>query len=167
MKLIHTENYEAMSKEAADLLLDTLRKKPDAVICLATGSSPARMYELVCEAVNRERIDLSEITIRGSWNEWYGVEPSGQPVRVPPLSGSICWISCICSQRRSLNLCPMRQISGRSWIGWMCFYQSILLMSLILGLGMNGHLGLNEPADFLTLNAHYAELDEKTKHTIW
>ena len=23
MKLIHTENYEAMSKEAADLLLDT------------------------------------------------------------------------------------------------------------------------------------------------
>ena len=34
MKLIHTENYEAMSKEAADLLLDTLRKKPDAVICL-------------------------------------------------------------------------------------------------------------------------------------
>lgn len=26
MKLIHTENYEAMSKEAADLLLDTLRK---------------------------------------------------------------------------------------------------------------------------------------------
>ena len=49
MKLIHTENYEAMSKEAADLLMDTLRKKPDAVICLATGSSPARMYELVCE----------------------------------------------------------------------------------------------------------------------
>ena len=49
MKLIHTKNYEAMSKEAADLLLDTLRKKPDAVICLATGSSPARMYELrVC-----------------------------------------------------------------------------------------------------------------------
>ena len=38
---------------------------------------------------------------------------------------------------------------------------------MILGLGMNGHLGLNEPADFLTLNAHYAELDEKTKHTIW
>ena len=36
MKLIHTKNYEAMSKEAADLLLDTLRKKPDAVICLAT-----------------------------------------------------------------------------------------------------------------------------------
>lgn len=61
MKLIHTENYEAMSKEAADLLLDKLRKKPDAVICLATGSSPARMYELVCEAVNRERIDLSPV----------------------------------------------------------------------------------------------------------
>ena len=30
---------------------------------------------------------------------------------------------------------------------------------MILGLGMNGHLGLNEPSDFLTLNAHYAELD--------
>ena len=74
MKLIHTENYEAMSKEAADLLLDTLRKKPDAVICLATGSSPARMYELVCEAVNRERIDLSEITFV-KLDEWYGVEP--------------------------------------------------------------------------------------------
>ena len=35
MKLIHTKNYEAMSKEAADLLLDTLRKKPDAVISVS------------------------------------------------------------------------------------------------------------------------------------
>ncbi|MEE1464554.1 MAG: 6-phosphogluconolactonase, partial [Clostridium sp.] len=34
---------------------------------------------------------------------------------------------------------------------------------MILGLGMNGHLGLNEPADSLVLNAHFAELDEKTK----
>ena len=131
MKLIHTENYEAMSKEAADLLLDTLRKKPDAVICLATGSSPARMYELVCEAVNRERIDLSEITF---------VKPKAV----------VEFVSDAADIRQELDRMDV-------------FLSEHPIDVMILGLGMNGHLGLNEPADFLTLNAHYAELDEKTK----
>lgn len=34
---------------------------------------------------------------------------------------------------------------------------------MILGLGMNGHLGLNEPGDALELNAHRVQLSEVTK----
>ena len=161
MKLIHTENYEAMSKEAADLLLDTLRKKPDAVICLATGSSPARMYELVCEAVNKERIDLSEITFV-KLDEWYGVEPQA---------------ACTCTTFIKEHLLDQLYMQPKAVVEFVsdaadikqeldrmdAFLSEHPIDVMILGLGMNGHLGLNEPADFLTLNAHYAELDEKTK----
>lgn len=161
MKLIHTENYEAMSRKAAELLLDTLRKKADAVICLATGSSPARMYELVCETVNRERIDLSEITFV-KLDEWYGVEPQD---------------ACTCTTFIKKHLLDklymqpkavMEFVSNAADINQELDRMDAFLLEhpidvMILGLGMNGHLGLNEPADALTLKAHYAELDEKTK----
>ena len=39
-----------------------------------------------------------------------------------------------------------------------------LIDCCILGLGKNGHLGLNEPADELSPDAHVIQLDELSKH---
>ena len=45
MKVIVTENYEEMSKVAADILIDVVKKNPCAVLGLATGSSPIGAYQ--------------------------------------------------------------------------------------------------------------------------
>ena len=161
MKLIHTENYERMSQKGAELLLNTLRNKKDAVICLATGSSPEGMYEIVCEAVNRERIDLSQVTFV-KLDEWYGVKPDD---------------ACTCTTFLKKHLFEKLYMQPKEVIEFVSnapdIQQELEKMDMfltehpidvmILGLGMNGHLGLNEPADSLVLNAHFAELDEKTK----
>ena len=44
MLVIVKENYDAMSKEAARLVADRLRKKPNMVLGLATGSTPLGLY---------------------------------------------------------------------------------------------------------------------------
>ena len=40
MRIIIEDDYEKMSKAAADIIADMIRAKPDCVIGLATGSTP-------------------------------------------------------------------------------------------------------------------------------
>ena len=44
MKVIVTKNYEEMSREAAKIVLGVVKADPDAVLGLATGSTPIGMY---------------------------------------------------------------------------------------------------------------------------
>ena len=111
--------------------------------------------------MNRERIDLSEITFV-KLDEWYGVEPQA---------------ACTCTTFIREHLLDQLYMQPKAVVEFVSdaadirqeldrmdvFLSEHPIDVMILGLGMNGHLGLNEPADFLTLNAHYAELDEKTK----
>ena len=45
MKVIITENYEEMSKKAAEILIDIVKNNPNAILGLATGSSPIGTYQ--------------------------------------------------------------------------------------------------------------------------
>src|SRR4051812_8665350 len=42
-------DHESMSRFAADRLADRLRERPDALLCLATGATPARTYQLLVQ----------------------------------------------------------------------------------------------------------------------
>ena len=44
MKLIVAKNYDEMSAEAAKIMADVIKNKPDCVLGLATGSTPVGMY---------------------------------------------------------------------------------------------------------------------------
>ena len=39
MKVIITENYEEMSKKAAEIIIELVKNNPNAILGLATGSS--------------------------------------------------------------------------------------------------------------------------------
>ena len=45
MKVIITENYEEMSKKAAEIIIDVVKNNPQAILGLATGSSPIGTYQ--------------------------------------------------------------------------------------------------------------------------
>ena len=45
MRVIITENYEEMSRVAADIIIDIVKNNPNAVLGLATGSSPIGTYD--------------------------------------------------------------------------------------------------------------------------
>lgn len=64
-----------MSQQGAKLLIETIKNKADAIICLATGSSPKRMYELFVEAVHTEHLDVSQVTFL-KLDEWCDIKAS-------------------------------------------------------------------------------------------
>ena len=47
MKVIITENYDEMSQKAFEIIKDTVVSNPNAVLGLATGSTPIGTYDLM------------------------------------------------------------------------------------------------------------------------
>ena len=62
MKFIRCKNYEEMSRVAANLLEETIAEKPDAVLGLATGSTPEGMYAELCRDYKDGKVDFSHVT---------------------------------------------------------------------------------------------------------
>jgi galactosamine-6-phosphate isomerase len=152
-------DYEALSQAAAARVLAELRRKPEAIVCLATGASPRRTYELLALRGQTEPSQFAQVR----WlklDEWGGLamdDPATcetylrriliEPLRVP-LSRFISW--------QSQPADP--QAECRRMEAWLAAHGPVDLQ--VLGLGEDGHLGLNEPADRLAEGPHVAELSE-------
>lgn len=161
MRVLMSSSYEQMSEHCAKLMLDTVRTKPDARIVLATGYSTLRAYRLFVERIVGENTDVSRV-IWIKLDEWLGI-PKEHPATcehflwselLSPLniaSSNYIGFEPLCSdpERECDNISQAIRSSG-----------GIDLM--ILGIGRNGHLGLNEPGSALNCAAHIAELDAVT-----
>ena len=62
MRIIETKTYEELSVLAADILTEQLKRKPDSVLGLATGSSPIGMYEVLVDRYHKGEVDFSRVT---------------------------------------------------------------------------------------------------------
>lgn len=60
MDIIIRENYEQMSRYAAEIIADYIRSKPDCVLGLATGSTPIGTYKELIR-MHQEGLDFSQV----------------------------------------------------------------------------------------------------------
>jgi galactosamine-6-phosphate isomerase len=147
------ENHEAMSQAAADWLFTRILDKPDSLLCLATGATPMRAYELL--ALNR-REHFNRVRVL-KLDEWFGI-----PMRSPATCESFLRRAVIdplqlSSRYTSFNSLAPNPITECARIAeWLDDNGPIDLC--VLGLGINGHLGFNEPANALNPHAHVAKL---------
>ncbi len=157
-------NHEAMSQQAAAWLADGLRQRPDALLCAASGSTPNRAYELIAEqCVANPSLGAQLRLIK--LDEWGGL-PLDDPatcethlrrVLVEPLSLGDRYVS-FASDAEPEPEC--QRVAA-----WLQKHGPIDLC--VLGLGLNGHLGFNEPHAFLRPYAHVAKLsDTSLTHTM-
>lgn len=155
-------NYELLSEKCADILIQMVTENPCANIVLATGHSPLLAYRKFVKKVQKSNINLSNVTFI-KLDEWVGLDPDDLA-------------TCEYFIRQEI-LNPL-EISDEAYIGFdskakdlelECIRIKKLLESLqmidlmILGVGKNGHLGLNEPDEYLTAGPHVVQLDNKTK----
>jgi glucosamine-6-phosphate isomerase len=160
MTLIY-KNYEELSLAAAEQVIQLLAKKPDSVICLPSGSTPLGMFRILADRSRAGEVDFSRCTFVGL-DEWVGMGPEDE--------GSCrYWID-----RDFLNPIGFRddQIiyfdAKSDNLQAQCDYVNQKVADLggldlmVLGVGMNGHLALNEPGTSFDSYAHLSVLDPIT-----
>ena len=74
MRVIRTENYEQVSRKAADLIAAQVQLKPDCVLGLATGSSPEGAYAVLAEKCRAGEVDFSQVKTV-NLDEYVGLAP--------------------------------------------------------------------------------------------
>lgn len=154
-------DYHSLSEAVSEHLLDLIVRKPSAVICLATGATPKLTYQLFVEKVNARQVDVSQTTIV-KLDEWVGLPPDNpatceaflqqhiiQPLGITP-ERYISFASDKADRQECTRI--VEQIAQRGGLD-LC----------LLGIGKNGHLGLNEPDDALEPACHITHLDERTR----
>jgi galactosamine-6-phosphate isomerase len=154
-------DYDAMSRRAAELIVAAVRARPDLLLCTATGSSPTRAYELLAERHRREPALFSRLRLM-KLDEWGGLPPDDPGTCESYLRGHLV---------DPLNIPVDRYYTFRGDApdaGAECRNIERALSRLgpihlcVLGLGVNGHLGFNEPADTLHPGPHGAPLTEES-----
>lgn len=161
MKYVMEPDYESLSRRVCNILMDTVRADPQAAIVLPTGSSPLGAYRLFVQSARREGLCLEQVT----WiqlDEWGGLgadNPSscGYFIRreiLEPLSiKESRFIAFRGEAPDPAKECERvsRQIQGIGRISL-----------VMLGIGKNGHIGLNEPGDVWHMPVHPTELSTKS-----
>lgn len=158
-RLVVCEDLEAMSRTAADMMADEIRDKKDLSISLATGGSPTRSYQLLAARQAEEPELFSEVRFV-KLDEWGGLQPDDPAT---------------CEYYLRKHLIDPLQIPDERFIAFHCNPQDdqaecdriraelerLAPIDLcVLGLGINGHLGFNEPADSLRRHPHIAQLSD-------
>jgi galactosamine-6-phosphate isomerase len=151
-------DHEAVSLFAADWLCEQLRRRPDSLLCLATGSTPTRTYELLAARGAQEPALFAQARVL-NLDEWGGLPP-GDPgscdrllrtTLIEPLGMTDRYVSFASD--------PADPAAEAARIGKWLAANGPIDVSL-LGLGINGHIGFNEPADALQPHAHVADLSD-------
>jgi galactosamine-6-phosphate isomerase len=162
IELIEAKDYEELSQISAKVMLECIQNKPDALFCLATGSSPARAYEIFIELVNKEQISTQQLRIL-KLDEWWKINENDPSTCETFIQTRIIKPLNIPSENYiSFNSDALDATTECNRIAQLIKDQGPIDLC-ILGIGKNGHLGLNEPGDSLLPFCHPVELSEKTK----
>lgn len=161
MKISVLENYEALSAHTASLIADELKKNPALSLCMASGSSPALTCDLLVKKIREGNIDCSRLRFMGL-DEWMGL---------PPTNSGSCHYFFKTKLIEPLGLKPSQYFlfdalspnpeSECKKMDAMIKEKGIDIM--LVGIGMNGHIGFNEPGTPFDLPCHVIELEEITK----
>ena len=160
MKVIVTENYEEMSKKAAEVVIEIVKNKPNAVLGFATGSSPIGLYQNMIKDhkengtsyKNVTSVNLDEyVGLKADHNQSYayfmrtnlfdGLDIDLKNTNLP--CGSASDLKAECDRYNALLDANQQDIQ-------------------VLGIGSNGHIGFNEPNTPFDSVTHVVDLTEST-----
>lgn len=160
--VIYRENYEEMSREAAAVMRSVIDGNPDAVIVVATGHSPRLAYRYLAEGLMRDGVDVGRLTFV-KLDEWIGLSVDDEATCEYFIRKEILEPLSV-KEEQYLHFDPEAKDAEAECRRVEKEYRALSHIDLvILGIGMNGHLGLNEPGDTLAGKAHSIRLDEKTR----
>ena len=161
MRVFIEQDYEMMSKKAAQIVAEIVRNKSDCVLGLATGSTPVGMYEELIRMHKEEGLDFSRVTTF-NLDEYYGLAPSHDQ-------------SYHYFMREHLfdhiNLAPqnINVPSGlaKDVVVYCAEYERMIQEAggidiQVLGIGGDGHIAFNEPGSSLASRTRLVVLDEQT-----
>ena len=160
MKIIVTKDYEELSRIAAEIMISVVREKPNAVLGLATGSTPIGLYDKMAE--DHRTNGTSYKAVRAvNLDEYAGLSPANdQSYRYFMRTNLFDRIDIDLANTYIENGLAADEAAE-------CARYDEVLRTLprdvqLLGIGANGHIAFNEPGTPFDMTTHVVALTENT-----
>lgn len=161
MKILKAKDYSDLSRKAANLISAQILMKPHCVLGLATGSTPIGTYKQLVDAYNQGDLDFSEVTTV-NLDEYKGLpKDNDQSYYYFMYNNLFKHININLDNTNVPN--GMEPDSEKECSRYEQVISSLGGVDLqLLGLGHNGHIGFNEPAQAFEKTTHCVDLTEST-----
>lgn len=161
MRIIEAKDYADMSRKAAGIIAAQVITKPECVLGLATGSTPIGTYDRLVEMYNQGDLDFSGIST-ANLDEYKGLDREND-------QSYYYFMHKHLFDRVNINAARTNVPNGMEPdTDKECARYEALIAELggvdlqLLGLGHNGHIGFNEPAEVFDKATHCVDLAEST-----
>lgn len=161
MRVIEAKDYTDLSRKAANVISAQVILKPNAVLGLATGSTPIGTYRQLIEWYEKGDIDFS-MTKSINLDEYVGLGPENdQSYRYFMNHNFFDHININKKNTYVPNgMAEDREAECRRYDALINEMGGIDLQ--LLGIGHNGHIGFNEPGQAFEKTTHVVELGAST-----
>ncbi len=160
MKVIITKNYDEMSAEAYKIMKEVVTSNPEAILGLATGSTPIGLYKNMIEDYKKGAVSYAKIKTV-NLDEYAGLDYSSDQSYVYFMRHNL--FDHIDIDLKNTNIENGKAENAEEE----CARYNALLETMqqdiqILGIGSNGHIAFNEPGTPFGSVTHVVALAEST-----
>ena len=161
MKIIVEPDYESMSRTAGLLIGKEVRKNPNIVLGLATGSTPIGTYKQLIRMYKEENLDFSN-AISFNLDEYIGLEDTDKNSYRYFMDNEL--FNEINIKSTNTNVPSGTADDMEKY----CELYDTMIDEVggidlqVLGIGANGHIAFNEPADALCMGSFIVNLTKET-----
>ena len=160
MKIIKVKNYEEMSEEAFKVVLEVVKNNPEAVLGLATGSTPLGLYAKMIEDHKENGTSYAECRAV-NLDEYVGLDVNSDQSYVYFMRENLFKHIDIKLENTNIENGKADDKDAE------CARYNALLDELrqdiqVLGIGSNGHIAFNEPGTPFDSVTHIVDLAEST-----
>lgn len=161
MRIIVVENYEEMSKKAAVMVASQVILKPDSVLGLSTGDTPIGMYKEIINIYKNQKMDFSKVKTF-NLDEYYRLNRENPQSYYYYMMNNL--FNHVNIDKKNINIpngmADNIEVECKEYERKINKAGGIDLQ--ILGIGVNGHIGFNEPNISFEPETHLVHLNEKT-----
>ncbi len=159
MNVIITKDFKETCEIAAGMIADVIHSKPDARLGLATGSTAQGVYPFLVQANQTGKLDFSRVNTV-NLDEYVGLAPD-HPQSYRRFMDENLFNHINIDKKNTV----VAKGTGDIEENVKAFRAAIAEKPIdvqLLGIGVDGHVGFNEPGRVLYDGAHVEELDEST-----
>ena len=162
MKIFVTDKYETLSKHAADDVIQIMQAGKQPLICTASGDSPAGLYKEIVDRVVKNQLDISSWLFVGL-DEWVGMNGDDEGSCRYHLNQQFFYPLHIATDRICFFNGRANHLEEECQRIENFIHEHGGIDVAILGLGVNGHIGMNEPGTLPAMRSHITDLAETTQ----
>lgn len=155
------DTYEEMSKTSAQLIAKTVQEKPDALLCLSAGNTAIRTYQILKKMSDCGEVDFTKARFV-QLDEWLDLEDRKENCAAFLQKYFFAPLGIREEQKTMFNL-DAKDFDDE------CSRMDDYIKAagnidcMLLGIGMNGHVALNEPGEYFDSGTKVVNLSDTTK----